>query len=46
MRDTDTGLVESNNLKEEPQEKVKVGYLRLVGGMLVHKETTFGPQKN
>merc|ERR1719275_384376 len=24
VRDTDTGLVETNNLKEEPQEKVKV----------------------
>ena len=36
MRDTDTGLVETDSLKEEPQEKMKVVFL-----VLVDTETKF-----
>ena len=31
VRDTETGLVETNNLKEEPEEKAKV-----VGEVFIH----------
>ena len=35
MRDTDTGVVETNSLKEEPQEKVKVVSKDLLDGYIV-----------
>ena len=34
MRDTDTGVVETNSLKEEPQEKVKVVSKDLLDGYI------------